>query len=223
MSNTEPINYNLEAIYDRRSKATADYRAGVWRILSREVLSQWIRPSDTVLDLGSGHGEFINSIQCANRYAMDLNPEARGYCGEGITFFEQDCSAAWPLPDASLNAVFTSNFFEHLPTRHLMVESLRQAHRTLKPGGHILCIGPNIRYAPHLYWDRFDHYLPLSHVSLAEALEINGFNVVHNVGRFMPFSMIGRNPPLFFLHVYLSMPWIWPLFGKQFLVVAQKV
>ena len=222
MNTTEPINYDLEAIYQRRSEATAAYRAGVWRILSGTFLKRWIRPDDTVLDLGSGHAEFINSVTCAQRFAMDLNPEARRHCGQGITFFEQDCSAPWPVEPGSLDVVFTSNFFEHLPARHLLVETLRQAHRALKPGGHILCIGPNIRYAADLYWDRFDHYIPLSHVSLAEVLEISGFEVTRAIGRFLPYSMIGRNPPLFFLHVYLRLPWTWRFFGKQFLVVAQK-
>jgi len=31
-----------------------------------------------------------------------------------------------------------------------------------------------------------------------------------------------RNPPLWTLRVYLTLPFAWALFGKQFLVVARR-
>jgi SAM-dependent methyltransferase len=69
-----------------------------------------------VLDLGCGYGEFINNVPAQRKFAMDLNPESRKHLGRDIEFFEQDCSAPWPLADDSLETVFTSNFFEHLPS-----------------------------------------------------------------------------------------------------------
>ncbi len=76
-----------------------------------------MQAADTVLDLGCGYGEFINTIRCRNKYAMDLNPDAPRFLSQDITFLHQDCSRRWQLPDASLDVVFTSNFFEHLPDK----------------------------------------------------------------------------------------------------------
>ena len=34
---------------------------------------------------------------------------------------------------------------------------------------------PNIRYLAGRYWDYLDHHLPLTHLSLSEALELTGY------------------------------------------------
>ena len=36
---------------------------------------------------------------------------------DDIELILQDCSQPWPLADASLDIVFTSNFLEHLPQK----------------------------------------------------------------------------------------------------------
>jgi hypothetical protein len=93
----------------------------------------------------------------------------------------------------------------------------------LKPGGHFIALGPNIRYVFDQYWDFYDHYLPLSHVSLAEGLEINGFEVIENIPRFLPYSMQSKLPTAdVLIIVYLRMRLLWPLVGKQFLITARK-
>ena len=39
--------------------------------------------------------------------------------------------------------------------------------------------------------------------------------------RFLPYTMSGnREMPIAFVKAYLNMPFAWPIFGKQFLVVA---
>jgi hypothetical protein len=43
------------------------------------------------------------------------------------------------------------------------------------------------------------------------------------IPRFLPYSMsTGRTPPSFFVKLYLKLPILWPLFGKQFLVIGKK-
>jgi predicted SAM-dependent methyltransferase len=39
------------------------------------------------------------------------------------------------LADGSVDTVFTSNFFEHLPTKEVLMETLRESHRVLTPVG----------------------------------------------------------------------------------------
>lgn len=109
MSNTPE---QLKEIYERRFKNTQAYRFKVWQVLIERFFSKWIKKYSAVLDLGCGYGEFINNIDAAKKYAMDLNPATRGRISGDVQFIEQDCSQKWLLPDnEKLDLIFTSNFF----------------------------------------------------------------------------------------------------------------
>jgi hypothetical protein len=85
-------------------------------------------------------------------------------------------------------------------------------------------MGPNIKYVNGAYWDFWDHIIPLSDASIVEVLKLKGFKIIKCYPRFLPYSMsTGKTPPLFLVWLYLKMPFIWPMFGKQFLVIAQKI
>ena len=214
---------DLQKIYHRRFSQTAAYRNRVWEVLTAVFFSRWVRRTDAVLDLGCGYGEFSNNIAAARKFAMDLNPDAPNHLAKDVTFFEQDCAAVWPLPDASLDVVFTSNFFEHLPDKECLKRTLRQAFRCLKPGGRLIAIGPNIKYLPGLYWDFFDHQVILTEASLGEVLEVEGFGLECVAPRFLPYTLVNAPEyPLAFVRLYLALPWLWWVKGRQFLVVAVK-
>lgn len=214
---------DLRTIYAQRFDAMRAYRTAVWRILARDFFQRHIPSDARVLDLGCGYGEFINHIGAGQKFGMDLNPSSRAHLVAGVTLFEQDCSAPWPLPDASLDVVFTSNFFEHLPDKTTLQRTLAEVRRCLAPGGRLIAIGPNIRYLPGEYWDFWDHYLPLTERSLSEGLENLGFAVTTRLPRFLPYRMAGSRPvPRPLICLYLRLPFLWRFFGKQFLVIALK-
>jgi hypothetical protein len=74
------------------------------------------------------------------------------------------------------------------------------------------------------YWDFWDHHVPITEASMSELLRLNGFSVEQCIARFLPFSMsTGKTPPLLTVKFYLRMPFVWSLFGKQFLIVARKI
>jgi SAM-dependent methyltransferase len=226
MSDTSPpgsLPKELQEIYRRRFQGNLDYRNRVWQVLTADFFSRWIRPSDRVLDLGCGYCQFINHIACAEKYGMDLNPSAMDHATKNVTLIQQDCATRWPFDDNFLDAVFTSNFFEHLPTKGALENTLREAVRCLKPGGKLIALGPNIRFLAGPYWDFFDHHLALSDRSLVEVLENTGFIVSENIPRFLPYTMVNsREYPLVFLRLYLRLRVAWALIGKQFLVVVAK-
>jgi SAM-dependent methyltransferase len=214
----------LQRIYENRFTSMLAYRTRIWQTLAGRYFQTFVQPGDAVLDLGCGYGEFINHIQCRTKYGMDLNPRSPEFLKPGITFLQQDCSTRWNLPDASLDAVFTSNFFEHLPDKKALRDTLREAHRCLKPGGRLIALGPNIKFVQGAYWDFWDHFLCLTELSLGEALENNGYRVTTSIARFLPYSMVtSPRYPVALLRVYLALPVLWRLFGKQFLVVAEKL
>lgn len=220
---TTPDSAEVRVLYARRFAARLEYRNAVWRVLCQRFWQRFISPNASVLDLGCGYGEFINNIHAGRKWAMDLNPDARQHLAPDVEFLQQDCSQRWQLADASLDVVFTSNFFEHLPTKSSLRATLLEANRCLRPAGRLIALGPNIRYLDGQYWDFWDHHLPLTERALVEALGSCGFSSEMVLPRFLPFTMsTGLEYPLFLLRCYLRLPLLWKAFGKQFLVIARK-
>jgi SAM-dependent methyltransferase len=214
---------DLQRIYSTRFKGQDAYRNKVWNVLIRDYFQRLVRPSDVVLDLGAGYGQFINNITSGKKYAMDLNPDTVHRVGPEVVVLAQDCSARWPLADESLDVVFTSNFFEHLPNKQALSRTLAEAKRCLKPGGRLIALGPNIKYLPGVYWDFLDHHVPLTEHSLSEALIHEGLSIETCIDKFLPFTMVnGPEYPVFFIAIYLRLPLAWRILGKQFLVIGRK-
>lgn len=213
----------LRREYDLRFSSMQEYRTQVWQVLTSQFFQKQIPENASILDLGCGWGEFINQIRAGEKFGMDLNPESRNRLATGVAFFEQDCSARWPLEDGSLDVVFTSNFFEHLLNKEMLRATIAEIHRCLKPGGKIIALGPNIRFLPGTYWDFWDHHVALTDRSLCELFTLQGFRISRSHARFLPYTMArGRRPPLAFLKLYLKIPLLWRFFGAQFLVIGEK-
>jgi SAM-dependent methyltransferase len=213
----------LPTQYRRRFQAEQAGREAVWRVLVDAWFSRYVKGAETVLDLGCGWGAFINQVASPRRYGIDLNVDAARYIDEGVVVFHQSAADPWPLPDGSLDLVFTSNFLEHLPSRDAIMAALGEAFRCLHPGARIVCLGPDIRYAKGDYWNFFDHVIPLTARSVVEAIELAGFRSDDVVDRFLPYTLAGRRPPpALVIRGYLRIRPAWRLLGRQFLVVGSK-
>jgi SAM-dependent methyltransferase len=198
-------------------------REALWAVLCSAFFQKYVRPEDTLLDLGCGFGEFSRHIRAARRIAVDQNAGAARFQSEGVEFHAADASDLSFLPDGSVDVCFTSNFFEHLPSKERMDAVLAEVRRVLRPGGRLVALQPNLRYAPGAYWDFYDHHLPLTHRSCAEAFAIAGFEVCELVGRFLPLTTRSRLPQWpWLVRLYLALPPVWRLFGGQFLIVGRK-
>lgn len=213
----------LKLQYQLRFAESGEYRNKVWQILCSEYFSRYISGRSKILDLGSGWGEFINNISAIEKYAMDLNLASREHLSARVKFIHQDCSKQWAFESDFLDVVFTSNFLEHLNDKASIFFTISEAYRCLKDQGMIICLGPNIKYVPGAYWDFWDHNIPLTELSCAEMLKMSNFNIELCMPRFLPYSMsTGAKPPLFLIKLYLKLPFLWPLFGKQFIVIGRK-
>ena len=214
-----------EDLYRRRfADVSQRKRAAMWRVLCRAVLQRYVQPTDTVIDLGAGFCEFINAIHCARKVAIDGNAAVRQHAGSDVHVIAGDVQTVLvQLADASAHVIFCSNFLEHLRDKDAVLAVLREAHRLLVPGGRLMIIQPNIRYAYKEYWDFFDHHVALSHGSLSEALHLAGYAVEVLRPRFLPYTTKSRLPQAAWLvRLYLACrPAQW-LLGKQMLVVARK-
>ncbi len=210
-------------MYKRRFAGIEQRRIEVWQTLARHYFHRWIKPTDSILDVGAGYCEFINGIAAGRKYALDSNPASREKAAADVTVLSQEAAEPWPLPGDSIDVVFTSNFFEHLPAKQNIAFCLAEAYRVLRPQGLLIALGPNIRLCFDVYWDFWDHHLPLSDRTMVEAMEIAGFQRELVLPRFLPFTMTGRIPYRpFLVRLYLMLPlaqWLW---GRQFLVMARK-
>lgn len=214
----------LSALYRARFSQTGiEKRQAVWRVLCDAYFSKLIANDATVLDVACGYGEFINNIRAREKYAVDLNPDAAARLSPDVRFTRTPATDLTALPADTMDVVFTSNFLEHLRTKEECDQVLRGVWRVLKSGGKFVVMGPNIRFAYKNYWDFYDHYLPLSDLSISEGLLINGFELEDVVPRFLPYTMNNSTPTASFLiRAYLAFPLAWRFMGGQFLVVARK-
>jgi SAM-dependent methyltransferase len=213
-----------QAIYARRFAGKEEYRSSVWRALVGRIFQRYVAAGASVLDLGCGYGEFINNVKASRRLALDANPDSRARLAPQVEFVEQDSSLPWPIPDGSLDVIFSSNFFEHLASKEALQLTLEHSWRALRPGGTLVVMGPNIRYLPGAYWDVLDHRIALSDRSMVEATELAGFTRQRVVDRFLPYTMSegAGHAPLRLVDFYLRFPFVWRFFGKQFLIVMKK-
>jgi SAM-dependent methyltransferase len=208
-------------VYARRFAGDAEFRRAMWIVLAR-WFSRWIPPGATVVELAAGHCEFINAVAAARRIAVDINPATREHAAPGVEVVVGDAREPSAIPDASADVVFVSNFLEHLE-RAAILDTLRSAHRILRPGGRFLVLQPNIRFAARDYWMFFDHVTPIDDRALCEALELTGFEIETAIPRFLPFTTKGKLPKsTLLLRLYLRLPLAWRLFGGQAFVVARR-
>jgi len=195
----------------------------LWMVLIDLFLSRFIDREGTVVDLGAGSCEFINQVQCKRRIAVDSSPSCRTFAAKEVEVFETRADHT-PLGNNEASLVLASNFFEHLNSRNELLDVVAEAHRILKPGGHIAVIGPNVKYAYREYWDFCDHILPISDKGMSEYLSISGFEVVSIIPKFLPFTTKKRiSQATFLLNLYLRVPILWKIFGKQFFILAKKI
>jgi SAM-dependent methyltransferase len=164
----------------RRDRAVAAIR----RTLDLQAASAWrdlrVLLADAhgdVLDVGSGAQPYRPLLPAGARYrAIDdaAAEEDFGYAMPETEYFSGD---RWPVADASVDVVLTTETLEHVPEPAVF---LAEARRVLRDDGRIVLTVPfsaRWHYIPHDYW----RYTPSS---LRNLLEQAGFTevVVHARG-----------------------------------------
>lgn len=202
------------------SRLTHDERrARMWQALWHFHFRHRIRPEATVLDLGSGYGDFINSVRAARRIALDMWPGLVDHVSPGVETIVGPVTDLDAIADASIDFAFASNLFEHL-TQDELVAVLTRLKPKLREGGQLSILQPNYRYAFREYWDDYTHRTPYSHISLADLLRAQGWIVTEIAPRFLPLTIKSRLPTWgWLIGLYLRLPFK-PM-GKQMLITAR--
>ena len=214
---------NFDRIYEYRFQdIDNDKKRITWEEIAGFIYERLSKPV-SILDPAAGKCELINSIKSEDRWAVDLNEYfIKKYADPKVKIVIGDVLKV-ELPENHFDAVFISNFLEHLNSQEQVAELLEKMYRCIKPGGKIAIIGPNFKYTYRQYFDFADHTVILSELGLAEHVYGAGFAIERIYPRFLPLSFRGGIPvSRALVRMYLSLPFAWRFLGKQFLVIASK-
>jgi len=196
-------------------------RQAVWQVLA-DHLSRWVPPDAHVLEIGAGHCHWINAVRAARRVAIDTWPDVGRFAAAGVETRVMDASRELrTLPAGSVDVVLASNVLEHFdPDTASSV--IGDIHAVLKPGGRLLIVQPNFRYAYRSYFDDYTHRSVFTDVSLPNLLRSRRFRIELVQPKFLPYSMrdVRGTVPAWLVRAYLASP-IKPRAG-QMLVVATR-
>ena len=202
-----------------QSRFAADPRRdALWQVLWRTFFLHRVPGNACVLDLGSGYGQFINNVVARRRIAVDSWPGFAAHLAPGVEAITGNVTDLSMIEDGAVDYAFASNLFEHL-TQAELAAVLAALSKKLSPRGTLTILQPNYRYAFREYFDDYTHVSVWSHVSLADFLVANGFEIMELHPRFLPLTIKSRLPVWpWLIRAYLASP-LKPL-GKQMLVVA---
>lgn len=191
-------------------------RLKVWKAIT-EYLQPYIGRDKTVLDLGCGYGDFINLIQAKKKYGLDLGPDVKDHINKDVQFINKPSTSLDDIPANSLDAVFSSNLFEHLD-RAEIDKTMKGIKRCMKNKGTLLLVGPNFRYAYKNYFDDYTHKTIFTHVSLSDLMQEYGFKPARIMPKFLPLTLKSRLPKSYYLtKLYLHSPFK-PMGGQMLLI-----
>jgi SAM-dependent methyltransferase len=202
-----------------RNRFRADPRRRVvWQTLVDAVFQKEISAEAAVLDLGAGYGDFINSVKARRRLAVDCWAGMPAHLEEGVEGLVTTIDRLEKIADGSLDYVFSSNCFEHVP-RNELLGCLAQLRDKMKPGARLTIVQPNYKHCVRQYFDDYTHVSIYTDQSLGDVLAAERFRVDRCIPRFLPLTMrnwIPAHPML--IRLYLASP-IKPL-ARQMLISA---
>ena len=169
-----------------------------------------------VLDAPCGDGSLTAALAGHGLVASGADVDERAAARLGAAFRAVDLNGALPWPDASFQAVVSTEGIEHLENRFAF---LREVARVLAPGGTLVLTTPNItslrsrvRFAASGFYHRDPRPLveaaphPLHHIALATFADLR--YALHTSGFTLTDARHTHIKPVSLLYAWLA-PWAW--------------
>jgi ubiquinone/menaquinone biosynthesis C-methylase UbiE len=184
-------------------------------------LRKYINQEGSILDMGTGRGEFISQVKARKLYAIDIDPNAKNFLPSSVKFFNGGIDELENFEPNSIDAVYASNFIEHLTIEEAtrFLESTLRILKVAPNRGYLIILQPNFRYSYRNYFDDFTHKTIFTHVSMSSLLQFIGFEIIACEKKFLPYSLNSKKSYFSFLiGPYLKLRI--RIFGGQMLIVA---
>lgn len=194
-------------------------RKGIWQEIVK-FISYDLGPVEKIVEIGAGYCDFINNFPAKNKICFELNPERKKFAAQDVDFRCGDAVSLMKNFELKVNAVFASNFLEHL-TEKQHSELMPYIYNALVENGKLVLLQPNYRLCANRYFDDETHQTIFSDENIDSFLKIFGFKAIKIVPGLLPFTMKSRLPkwPLL-VRLYLNSP-LRPR-AAQMYIVAQK-
>ena len=214
MSNEADAYFETRLTYDKKRKV-------LWDTLADAVFQPYIGPDHTVVELGAGWCDFINSVSAKRRVAVDIWSGVEEQAAPGVETIVGSADELTELGDTSVNLIFASNLLEHLT--HEQIDKLsNEAQRVLVPGGRLVLVQPNYRLCAKNYFDDYTHISVWSDIGMSTYLESRGWELERVEGRFLPLTVKSRLPVSEkLIRAYLKSP-VKPKAGQMLVVARQR-
>lgn len=171
---------------------------------------RWIKPTDRVMDIGSGEGHFLEVLRDRqiDAFGVDLNEElANRARAKGLKILVKDVLEALD-DDASGVTVFSMlDFAEHVPLR-VLLQLLEKISRI--PGARVLLQTPNLDsvIGMKFYFHLPSHVTPLHPFFLRRVLAQHGFTILDEWSMYgqLPWTGLRRRLTIRFLRSVFGAP-----------------
>lgn len=195
-------------------------RKRLWNELINRYFMPLIGKDRTVVELGAGWCDFINSVKASRKVAVDIWPGVVENAAADVEVHISSAISLGFLQSKSVDVVFASNLVEHLLQSEFKL-MLSEVRRILNSDGRVILLQPNYRLCSKRYFDDYSHVSIWTDVSIADFLRADDWEVLRVMPRFLPLTIKSRLPVIpLLIRIYLLSP-IKPMAG-QMLVVARK-
>lgn len=206
--------FDSRLAYDRK-------RVVLWTTLCKHFFQKLLPKNASVLELGAGWCDFINTIEAETKTAVDLWDGIEKHANKDVRTIVGSATELDGMSTDSVDMVFASNLFEHL-TQAQIIDILRQVSRILNSTGRLVLVQPNFRTSYKQYFDDYTHVTIWTDTGMATFLEANGFKIEQIQAKFLPLTVKSKLPTSSLLiRLYLRLP-IKPLAGQMLIIANPK-
>lgn len=158
------------------------------------------RPTSVLLSIGCSDLSYFDWLNRAmgpikEHWGIEFYHPEPEQLPEGVRWIVASASSMPQVPDRAVDVIFSGQNIEHLP-HDALLGFLKECHRVLEPGGHLVVDSPNRLITEALGWRHPEHVVEMSPSEAVQLITLAGFEVVSCRGIWSCREMDGTILPL---------------------------